>query len=203
MKTTQIILVILIHLMVVMPLVSQTMEDKMCILELINDARISAGIRPYKYSMEADTLAKRRNQTVNDLYTKEHTSRYDRFKSEESDSFLHYIVDVDVRWYNMEVVPQDTTITFFSECAALVTDKIGPMRYGGNLINICFYGWKNSPGHWKDIMDPSFQYMAIQWSTYNSGDGGIDYVIHIVLFDKRARINPKYRKHTTIPLDTK
>ena len=73
MKYTLIILIVLVGTigsvaqdMKIFPAI--TTEQKMQFLELVNAERIKAGIRPYKYSFEADTLAKRRNQTAKKLF---------------------------------------------------------------------------------------------------------------------------------------
>ena len=174
-----------------------TLEMKMEFLALVNAERAKAGIRPYKYSFEADTLAKRRNQTVMTLiYTSDSVekSREMRMTMEET---LHYQADSDFVWFNREIVPQDSTSTWRSECAgSMIYPETKDYSDSHFLVYDLFNGWKNSPDHWKMIMEPKLQYMALSWSNKT---GRI--ISHLVIFDKKARENPKFKKYTGEPLD--
>lgn len=188
MKTSNIILVLAIMFLTI-TMSAQTNIDKNLFLDSLNKYRVEAGMRPYTYASDADTLVFVRNNTVYEHF--KNTNYYTFIKNK---AHLHAGADSDFVWYNREIIPQDTTLTWNSECAAYISENAFP-KEGAEIINKIFTGWKNSQEHWKLMMDPDFQYLALKWTKY---EGSV--IVHLVIFDKEERPNPTVKKYTREPL---
>lgn len=159
--------------------ISQTLEDKQNFLQELNRYRREAGVGELSYAFEADTLARLRLNTINDRLDSVGENWHDEWLEN-----LHWKSDRDFCRYNVENVPQDTTITWTGECSA----RLGLYHMRMTFWNVLFNGWKNSKEHWKLMMEPELKYIAIGWK---KGNGLIGV---LVMFDKEPRKNPSKKK---------
>lgn len=172
-------IIIVLVMTVSVPLFSQTLEDKQNFLQELNRYRREAGVEELSYAFEADTLARLRLNTINDRLDSVGENWHDEWMEN-----LHWKSDRDFCRYNVENVPQDTTITWTGECSA----RLGFYHMRMTIWKVMFDGWKNSKEHWKLMMEPELKYIAIGWK---KGNGLIGV---LVMFDKEARKNPSKKK---------
>lgn len=151
--------------------------DKLRFLDSINKYRIEKGIAPVTYSFHDDKLAKFRVKTIF-----KHIDSINEQEYQKNPVYhLHYNFEKNVRSYENKYVPMDSVITRGGECSARY-DKRLPVF---DIVKDVFEGWKNSPEHWAQMMNPDFTYIVLAWYVdkrdYEKQKGT---VVSLVLFNK-------------------
>ena len=132
-----------------------TKDDKLRFLDSLNSYRKEIGAIPLQYSFQEDSLARLRVATifkhVDSISESEYKSDYV--------AALHYKFKDDIRAYDKKNVHPDTVLAFHGECSA----RLSKLSDIDDLVSELFQGWKNSPEHWKMMLDSKYQHMMLYW----------------------------------------
>lgn len=142
---------------------AQTESQKIDFLNRVNDERFFKGLPLYEYSSEADTLAKKRIETL-----KRHIDSIGSsgVRADVREA-LHYRSNEDFSWFNKNILPADSAIGWNSECTVMLWNA--DTNEVKNPSSMSFRMWKNSPDHWSGIMDKDFKRLAFAYEFYESG----------------------------------
>ena len=143
---------------------AQTESQKIDFLNRVNEERFFKGLPLYEYSSEADTLAKKRIETLK-RYIDSIGSSGVRADVREA---LHYRSDEDFAEFSKVFLhPADSVLGWNSECTVMLWNA--DTNEVKNPSSMSFRMWKNSPDHWSGIMDKDFKRLAFAYEFYESG----------------------------------
>lgn len=127
--------------------------DKLRFLDSVNSYRIIKGVPPLRYSFQEDSLSRLR---VASIYRHIDSIGDDEWKKDISEAqHFRFFEDLDV--YDKNNVHPDTVLSWQGECTA----RLGKLFKIDDWVEELFHGWKNSPEHWKMMLDSDFEYMTL------------------------------------------
>lgn len=162
-----------------------TTEDKLRFLDSLNKYRIEAGAPPVKYSFQEDSLARLRVSTI----FRHIDSIGDQDWKKDVLEAQHYRFFEDIQQYDKSNVHPDTVLSWQGECTA----RLSKLYKIEDLVDELFHGWKNSPEHWKLMLDPKYEFIVLDWFIDNQRHPRLQkgYFAALVLFSKD--VNQKRR----------
>lgn len=143
---------------------AQSKQEKIDFLDMVNEHRFFADMPLYVYSSEADTLAKKRLETL-----KMHIDSvgFSGVRSNVREA-LHHRSDEDFAEFSKTFLhPSDSVLGWNSECSLLLMGS--DSSDVPNPVRMSFRMWKNSPDHWSGIMDKDFKRLAFAYEFYEGG----------------------------------
>lgn len=162
-----------------------TTEDKLRFLDSLNKYRIEVGAPPVKYSFQEDSLARLRVSTI----FRHIDSIGDQDWKKDVLEAQHYRFFEDIQQYDKSNVHPDTVLSWQGECTA----RLSKLYKIEDLVDELFHGWKNSPEHWKLMLDPKYEFIVLDWFIDNQRHPRLQkgYFAALVLFSKD--VNQKRR----------
>jgi len=132
-----------------------TTEDKLRFLDSLNKYRELAGVKPLKYSFRQDTLAAMRTETI---FNHIESVTEEEYKSNWLEH-LHFNLRDDIKKFDKKHIPIDSFINMYGECSA----RLSKLNSSEDLVSELFNGWKNSKLHWECMLNPNYEYIALNW----------------------------------------
>jgi len=155
-----------------------TVLDKLRFLDSINKYRVKKGISPVIYSFHDDKLGRLRVKTI---FKHIDSITVEEYKSDPV-THLHWNFERDVRRYENKYVPMDTVITRGAECSAYL--GMLSILIKRDRVKDLFEGWKGSPPHWAQMMNPDFTHIVLSWTIDRKSFESQKLIASLVLFNK-------------------
>jgi len=155
-----------------------TALDKLRFLDSINKYRVKKGISPVIYSFHDDKLGRLRVKTI---FKHIDSITVEEYKSDPV-THLHWNFERDVRRYENKYVPMDSVITRGAECSAYL--GILSVLIKRDRVKDLFEGWKGSPPHWAQMMNPDFTHIVLCWTIDRRSFESQKLIASLVLFNK-------------------
>jgi hypothetical protein len=155
-----------------------TILDKLRFLDSINKYRVKKGIAPVIYSFHDDKLGRIR---VKSIFKHIDSITVEQYTSNPV-THLHWNFERDVRRYEKKYVPMDSVITRGGECSAYL--GILSVLIKRDRVKDLFEGWKGSPPHWAQMMNPDFTHIVLSWKIDRKSFESQKLIASLVLFNK-------------------
>lgn len=132
-----------------------TKEDKLRFLDSLNKYRKELGSPELEYSFRHDDLPIMRINTIVN-----HINKVTYIVCRENmRKHLHYRFKKDIKKYDVEKLPKDTSFLHGGECV-YAFNELNYYR-GKDLVDELFHNWKDSEDHWKSMLDPKFRLITL------------------------------------------
>lgn len=132
-----------------------TDKDKLRFLDSLNKYRRGVGSPELEYSFKHDDLPIMRINTI-----VKHINKVTYIVCKENmRKHLHYRFKKDIKKYDVEKLPKDTSFLHGGECVYAFNE----LNYykGKDLVEELFHSWKSSEDHWKSMLDPDYKFIVL------------------------------------------
>jgi hypothetical protein len=130
-----------------------TKEQKIEFLDSLNKYRDSLGVPKVQYSFQEDSLSRLR---ISSIFNHIDSIGEEEYKKDIIEN-QHHNWKQDWDNYDKNNVDSDTVLSEYAECTA----RLSRLYNSDDLVTRLFKGWKNSPAHWKEMMNPKYQYITL------------------------------------------